>query len=60
MRLFAGNKQYLTMFESAEFTVQWGYHLTKTVLNRSAQPISEILHFENQIVCCIETYFIPS
>ncbi len=30
-----------------------------TVQNGGAQPISEILHIENQIVCCIMTYFMP-
>ncbi len=28
------------------------------VLNGGTQPISEILHFENRIVYCIETYLI--
>ncbi len=35
------------------------YHLTKTVQNGGAQSISEILHIENLIVCCIKTYIIP-
>ncbi len=36
----------------------WGYQLTKTVQNGCPQAISEILHIEYQIVCCIETYLI--
>ncbi len=36
----------------------WGYQLTKTVQNGSPQPISEILHIEYRIVCCIEIYLI--
>ncbi len=35
-----------------------GYQLTKTVQNGGPQAISEILHIEYQIVCCIETYLI--
>ncbi len=31
--------------------IQWGYHVTKTIHNEGAQPISEIVHFENRIVC---------
>ncbi len=27
--------------------------------NGAAQQIFEILHYENQIVCCIATYLIP-
>ncbi len=38
--------------------VWWGYQLTKTVQNRGPHAISEILHIEYWIVCCIETYFI--
>ncbi len=34
------------------------YQLTKTVQHGSPQPISEILHIEYRIVCCIETYLI--
>ncbi len=34
-------------------------HLTKVVRNGGAHPIYEILHIENRVVCCIETYFIP-
>ncbi len=34
----------------------WGYQLTKTDENGDPQAISEILHIEYQIVCCIETY----
>ncbi len=36
----------------------WRYQLTKIVQNGSPQAISEILHIEYQIVCCIETYLI--
>ncbi len=37
---------------------RWGYQLTKTVQNRGPRAISEILHIEYRIVCCIETYLI--
>ncbi len=33
-----------------------GYHLTKRIQNGGAQPISEIVHIENWIVCCIDIY----
>ncbi len=36
----------------------WGYQLIERVLNGGLQPISEILHIEYRIVCCIETYLI--
>ncbi len=36
----------------------WGYQLTKTVQNGGPHAISEILHIEYRIVCCIETYLI--
>ncbi len=36
----------------------WGYQLTKTVQNGVPQAISEILHIEYRIVCCIQTYLI--
>ncbi len=36
----------------------WGYQLTKTDQNGGPQAISEILHIEYRIVCCIETYLI--
>ncbi len=36
----------------------WGYQLTKIVQNGGPQVISEILHIEYRIVCCIETYLI--
>ncbi len=36
----------------------WEYQLTKTVKNGGPQAISEILHIEYRIVCCIETYLI--
>ncbi len=35
-----------------------GYQLTKTVQNGGPQAISEMLHIEYGIVCCIETYLI--
>ncbi len=38
----------------------WGYQLTNTLPNVGAHTIYEILHIKNQIVCCIETYFILS
>ncbi len=36
----------------------WGYHLTKTNQNAGTQPIYKILHAENRLVSCIETYLI--
>ncbi len=36
-----------------------GCQLTQTVQNGCTRPISKILHIENWIVCCIETYLIP-
>ncbi len=39
-------------------STQWGYHMTKTLQNGGVQPISEIFHIENLIVCFIETYLI--
>ncbi len=36
---------------------RWGYQLT-TVQNGGPQAISEILHIEYWIVCCIKTYLI--
>ncbi len=35
-----------------------GYKHNKTVHNGGPQAISEILHIEYWIVCCIETYLI--
>ncbi len=35
------------------------HHVTKTVQNGDAEPISDILHIENRIICCIETNLIP-
>ncbi len=43
--------QYYSMYLCS----QWGYQLTQTTQNRGTQPISELLHVENQIACCIET-----
>ncbi len=40
--------------------IVWGYQLTKTVQNGGPQAISEILHVEYEIVCCIETYIMHS
>ncbi len=37
----------------------WGYQLIKTVQSGGAQPIFEILHMDNQMVCNIEVYLIP-
>ncbi len=39
-------------------TPWWGYQLTKTVQSGGPQAISETLHTEYRIVCCIETYLI--
>ncbi len=39
-------------------TTWWGYQLTKSVQNGHPQAISEILHIEYRIVCCIEAYLI--
>ncbi len=36
----------------------WGYQLTKTVQNGDPQAISEILHIEYMVVCCIEKYLL--
>ncbi len=36
----------------------WEYQLTKTVQNGGPQAISEILHIEYWIGCCIQTYLI--
>ncbi len=36
-----------------------GYQLTKTVQNGGPQAISEILHIEYRMVCCIKAYLIP-
>ncbi len=41
-----------------QWNAWWGYQLTKTVQNGGPQAISEILHIEYRIVCCIETYLI--
>ncbi len=38
--------------------IWWGYQLTKTVQNGGPQAITEILHIEYRIVCCIATYLI--
>ncbi len=49
----------LTYLYIVDSWTQWGYHLTRTVQNGCAQLISEILHVENRILCCIETYLKP-
>ncbi len=36
----------------------WGYQLTNTGQNGGPRAISEFLHIEYRIVCCIETYLI--
>ncbi len=36
----------------------WGHQLTKTLQNGGPYAISEILHIEYWIVCCIKTYLI--
>ncbi len=36
----------------------WEYQLTQTVQNGGPRAISEILHIEYRILCCIETYLI--
>ncbi len=50
-----GNNQLSVLLSQA----QLGHHVIKLVHNSGAQPISEILHVENCIVCSIETYLIP-
>ncbi len=47
------------IFHVPHGSISWrGYQLTKTVQIGGPQAISEILHIEYRIVCCIETYII--
>ncbi len=40
-------------------SISWsGYQLTKTVQNGGPQAISDILHIQYWVVCCIETHLI--
>ncbi len=50
-------QQVISVHISARLML-WGYLLTKTFQNGGPLAISEILHIEYQIVCCIETYLI--
>ncbi len=50
---------YASEIHMFTFTISWWvYLLAKTVQNGGPQAISEILHIECRIVCCIERYLI--
>ncbi len=54
---FSASFMFTLGYKCTNVTIAWcGYQLTKTVQNGGPHAISEILHIEYQIVCCIETY----
>ncbi len=39
---------------------QVGFHTIKRVQNEGGHPVTEFLHIENWITCCIETHLLPN